>query len=404
MDDIRHRLPDQPIRLMHKIRLHMRENGLAYRTEQTYTHWIKRFIVFHHKKHPKDMGEPEIEAFLTDLGVRRNCSVSTQKIALNSLVYLYKRYMGLALENLDFSAAKLHRRLPVIYSRQEVQQITQALKDPYKLMIELMYGTGLRKAELLSLRIKDIDFSSNNIYVRHGKGGKDRTTMLPQALVGRLHHQIDIVERLHKKDLARGLGEVHMPNALARKSPGIASELGWQFLFPASSIGVDPRYGVERRHHTHPSTLSKQLKAVFRRLKLAKPARSHSFRHSFATHLLEGGYDLRTIQELLGHTDITTTEIYTHVVNRAGSGVLSPMDALAPTFSHQQNRKEEIEEKMGIYCVIKKGAQSAPSAENNLKNLIKVKRPAAEPHPLQYEQGKSSTYARVLPGNRRFSD
>lgn len=406
MDDIRHKIPDQPVRFMHKLRLHMRENGLAYRTEQTYTHWIKRFIYFHGKKHPKHMGENEIEAFLTDLGVRRDCSVSTQKIALNSLVYLYKRYMGLALENLDFSGAKLHRRLPVIYSRQEVQQIIEQLKDPYQLMVQLMYGTGVRKAELLSLRVKDIDFASNNIYVRHGKGGKDRTTMLPQALADKLRDQIIIVETRHQKDIEMGYGEVYMPNALARKSPTVAFELGWQFLFPASSIGVDPRNGVKRRHHIHPTTLSKQLKAVFRQLKLAKPARSHSFRHSFATHLLEGGYDLRTIQELLGHSDITTTEIYTHVVNRGGSGVLSPMDALAPTFETQSKSKNQknVKEEMGIYYITKNGAQSAPSAENNLKILDKVKRPAAEPLPLQFEQEKSSTYARVLPGNRLFSN
>ncbi len=409
MDDIRHKIPKKPIRFMHKLRQHMRENGLAYRTEQTYTHWIKRFINFHGKKHPKHMGENEIEAFLTDLGVRRDCSISTQKIALNSLVYLYKRYMGLALENLDFSGAKLHRRLPVIYSRLEIQQIIEALEDPYQLMVQLMYGTGMRKAELLSLRVKDIDFASNNIYVRSGKGGKDRTTMLPQALTDKLHHQITLVERRHQEDIEQGFGEVYMPNALARKSPNIAYELGWQFLFPASKIGVDPRHGIKRRHHVHPTTLSKQLKTVFRQLRLNKPARSHSFRHSFATHLLEGGYDLRTIQELLGHTDITTTEIYTHVVNRGGSGVLSPMDALTPTFESQDKNKpkretREVEEPLGIYWWGKSGARGAPSAENNLKVLDKVKRPAAERHPLQYEQGKSSACARVLPGIRRFSN
>ncbi|MGH1371237.1 MAG: integron integrase [Cellvibrionaceae bacterium] len=409
MDDIRHKIPEQPVRFMHKLRQHMRENGLAYRTEQTYSHWIKRFIVFHGKKHPKHMGEAEIEAFLTDLGVRRDCSISTQKIALNSLVYLYKRYMGLALENLDFSGAKLHRRLPVIYSRQEIQHIIEHLKDPYRLMVQLMYGTGMRKAELLSLRVKDIDFASNNIYIRHGKGGKDRTTMLPQALANKLQQQIRFVEKRHQKDIEQGFGEVYMPNALARKSLGIAYELGWQYLFPSATIGVDPRHGVKRRHHLHPTTLSKQLKSIFRKLKLTKPARSHSFRHSFATHLLEGGYDLRTIQELLGHTDITTTEIYTHVVNRGGSGVLSPMDALAPIFENRDKKKQEsvnevVKEPQGIYRLGKSGAQNAPSAENNLKILDKVKRPAAEPPPLRYEQGKSSTYAQVLPGIRLFSN
>lgn len=353
MEDIRHRLPDPPVRFMHQLRLHMRENGLAYRTEQTYTHWIKRFICFHQKRHPKDMGIPEIETFLTDLGVQRNCSIGTQKIALNALVYLYKRYFGLDLSNLDFSGAKPHRRLPVIYSRQEIQSIIAILNNPYQLMVELMYGTGLRKAELLSLRVKDIDFSSNNIYIRQGKGGKDRTTMLPQGLIQKLRSQLERVERLHQFDIDKGFGEVYMPNALARKYPGAAIELGWQYLFPSTSIGIDPRSGVQRRHHAHPSTLAKQLRKVFKQLKITKPARSHSFRHSFATHLLESGYDLRTIQELLGHTDITTTEIYTHVINRGGKGVTSPMDAL-PIDYHKGSVKEVI----GIYTVQKRGRKA----------------------------------------------
>jgi len=313
---------------MHKLRLHIRENGLAYRTEQTYTHWIKRFIHFHHDRHPKDMGPTEIESFLTHLGVNRDCSINTQKIALNALMYLYRRYMGLVIEDLNFSGAKQHRRLPVVYSREEVRRIAEALPHPYRLMVQLMYGTGLRQAELLSLRVKDIDFSSNNIFIRCGKGGKDRTTMLPQGLINTLHSQIVDVDKLHQYDLAAGVGEVYMPNALSRKYKGAASDLGWQYLFPSTNIGKDPRSGTKRRHHQHPTSLSKQLRRAFKTLGITKPARSHSFRHSFATHLLESGYDLRTIQELLGHTDITTTEIYTHVINRGGKGVLSPMDAL----------------------------------------------------------------------------
>lgn len=401
MEDIRHRLPENPTKLMPLLRLHMRENGLAYRTEQTYCHWIRRFILFHNTQHPKDMGIPEIESFLTDLGVRRDCSISTQKIALNSLVYLYKRFLGVDIEDLNFSGAKLQRRLPVVYSRQEIQLIVATLTDPYQLMIQLMYGTGMRKAELLSLRVKDIDFSSNNIYIRMGKGGKDRTTMLPQGLIQKLREQIVRVGILHQRDVDDGFGEAYMPDALARKYPSAAYELSWQFLFPSKHIAIDPRSGIKRRHHAHPSTLSKKLRAVFRQLNILKPARCHSFRHSFATHLLESGYDLRTIQELLGHTDITTTEIYTHVINRGGKGVLSPMDALAPTNTTDLH----IQETSGIYLMTKKnGAQSAPSAENNLKILDKVKRPAAELHPLQCEQGKFSTYARVLPGIRPFSN
>jgi len=328
MDDIRHKLPAQPTRFMHKLRLHIRENGLAYRTEKTYTQWIKRFIHFHQERHPKDMGPTEIEAFLNHLAINRECSISTQKIALNALMYLYRRYMGLVIEDLKFSGAKLHRRLPVVYSREEVRRIVEALPRPYSLMVQLMYGTGLRQAELLSLRVKDIDFSSNNIFIRSGKGGKDRTTMLPQGLINALHDQIGNVHKLHQHDLAAGTGEVYMPNALNRKYKGAASDLGWQYLFPSANISRDPRSNTRRRHHQHATSLSKQLRRAFKVLNIIKPARCHSFRHSFATHLLESGYDLRTIQELLGHTDITTTEIYTHVINRGGKGVLSPMDAL----------------------------------------------------------------------------
>ncbi len=397
MEDIRHRLPEKPVKLMPQLRLHMRENKLAYRTEQTYCHWIRRFIFFHSKQHPKDMGVPEIEAFLTDLGVRRDCSINTQKIALNALVYLYKRFLGVDIEDLNFSGAKIQRRLPVVYSRQEIQLIVATLTDPYQLMVQLMYGTGMRKAELLSLRVKDIDFSSNNIYIRLGKGGKDRTTMLPQGLVQKLRGQIARVEILHQRDLHNGFGEVYMPDALARKYPSAARELGWQFLFPSQHIATDPRSGIQRRHHAHPSTLSKKLRAVFRQLGIHKPARSHSFRHSFATHLLESGYDLRTIQELLGHTDITTTEIYTHVINRGGKGVLSPMDALVPTNTGDYN----IQETQGVYLIAdKKRGAIRPKCREQLKKLDKVKRPAAEPRPIPNESDRFSVYARGLPGTR----
>ena len=196
-------------------------------------------------------------------------------------------------------------------------------------MVELMYGTGLRSAELLSLRVKDIDFGSNNIFVREGKGGKDRTTMLPQKLIPDLIRQITHVKKLHELDIIDGFGDVYLPNALSRKYPSAARETAWQFLFPASKIGGDPRSGVLRRHHLHPSALSKQIRRAVRGAGIHKPARSHSFRHSFATHLLESGYDIRTIQELLGHSDISTTEIYTHVINRGGKGVMSPADSLA---------------------------------------------------------------------------
>jgi len=328
MDDIRHRIPAQPTRFLDLLRLDIRQQGLAYRTEQTYVHWVKRYIYFHNKKHPKDMGATDIEAFLSHLSVSQFCSVNTQKVALNALVYLYKRFMGLDFDHLSFSPARAPRRLPVVYSREEVSAILGQLRGVYKLMVELMYGTGLRSAELLSLRVKDIDFGSNNIFVRGGKGNKDRITMLPCRLQSELKRQILVVECLHANDCVDGFGEVYMPDALSRKYPSAAKSTAWQYMFPASRIGADPRTGALRRHHLHPTALSKQIRGAVQAAGIHKPARSHSFRHSFATHLLESGYDLRTIQVLLGHSDVTTTEIYTHVVNRGGQGVVSPADRL----------------------------------------------------------------------------
>ncbi|WP_444903085.1 integron integrase [Microbulbifer sp. CnH-101-E] len=328
MDDIRHRLPRHSTKFIPSIRLHIREAGLAYRTEQTYVHWIKRFIHFHKLRHPREIGIAEVEAFLNHLSVNRHCSVNTQRIALNALVYLYKRFLGVDTSYIGFSPAKQHRRLPIVYSREEIRAIISKLKGVYCLQVKLMYGTGLRCAELLSLRVKDIDFGSNNVFVRGGKGNKDRTTILPQGLIPDLRTQIQQVEMTHAWDIANGYGDVYMPDALERKYPSAARTTAWQFLFPASRVGPCPRSGVIRRHHLHPSALAKQLRRAVQESGINKPPRAHAFRHSFATHLLEVGYDLRTIQELLGHADISTTEIYTHVVNRGGKGVLSPTDRL----------------------------------------------------------------------------
>ncbi len=325
MDDIRHRIPNKPTRFIEQLRHHIRINGLAYRT---YVHWIKRFIYFHDKQHPKEMDAIHIETFLNDLAVNKHCSVSTQKIALNALMYLYRKFLGVEIAHLKFTPARTHRRLPVVYSRAEISSILLNLKGVHRLQVELMYGTGLRSAELLSLRVKDIDFESNNIFVRSGKGDKDRTTMLPQRLIPELKNQIITVAHLHQADIALGFGEVYMPDALSRKYPAAARETAWQYLFPSSQIGRDPRTGILRRHHLHPSALRKQVTRAVKAAGINKPAKTHSFRHSFATHLLESGYDIRTIQVLLGHSDVTTTQIYTHVVNRGGNGVISPSDRL----------------------------------------------------------------------------
>ncbi|EAQ98380.1 integron integrase [Congregibacter litoralis] len=327
MDDVRHGIPEYPTRFLDQLRQHIRSTGLAYRTEQTYVHWVRRYILFHKKQHPGSLGAKHIEQFLNHLTVR-SCSVSTQRVALNALVYLYRKFLAVDVGDLEFKPARANRRLPVVYSRSEVAAILSKLKGVHRLMVALMYGSGMRSAELLSLRVKDIDFDSNNIIVRSGKGNKDRSTMLPQRLVPALKRQICTVELLHAQDLADGFGAVYLPDALERKYPNAAEETAWQFLFPASRIGRDPRSGVLRRHHLHPTALTRQIRRAVRNAGIHKPARSHSFRHSFATHLLEDGYDLRTIQELLGHSDITTTEIYTHVVNRGGRGVVSPTDAL----------------------------------------------------------------------------
>lgn len=328
MDDIKNRLPAKPVRFLDSLRLHMRNAGLAYTTERTYVHWIRRFILFHKKRHPQEMGAPEVEHFLTHLSEERDCSVGTQKIVLNSLVYLYTRFLDKPLEGLSFTQAKRPRRLPVVYSRNEIAAILSHLTGPSRLRVQLLYGAGLRSAELLSLRVKDIDFDSSNVFVRGGKGNKDRTTILPQGLVPDLRRQIERVRILHEQDVADGFNDVYLPDALARKYPNAGKELGWQYLFPASKVGPCPRTGVVRRHHLHPTALAKQIRRAVCAAGIHKPARAHAFRHSFATHLLESGYDLRTIQELLGHSDISITEIYTHVVNRGSKGVLSPMDSL----------------------------------------------------------------------------
>lgn len=331
MDDIKRLIPADSPKLFDQLRLHMRNNGLAYRTEKTYLHWVWRYIRFHNKQHPRELGEEKIGAFLSHLSNERQCSVNTQRIALNALIYLYKRFFGLSIENIHYEPAKTQRRLPVVYSRKEITAILNHLTGNYRTMVELMYGTGLRQAELLQLRVKDIDFESNNIIVREGKGGKDRATLLPSNLVDELKLQINKVKALHAQDIQDGFGEVYMPNALARKYPSAAKNLAWQYLWPASRIGVDPRTGTMRRHHLHHSSLRKKVSYAVRTAGINKPAKSHSFRHSFATHLLEAGYDLRTIQTLLGHSDVSTTEIYTHVVNRGSLGVVSPSDRLIKT-------------------------------------------------------------------------
>lgn len=326
MDDIRPLIPMGSDRFTHQIRQNLRDNGYAYQTEKTYLHWIKRFITFHKMQHPRGMAEQHINAFLSHLGTRRDCSPATQRVALNALIYMYRKFLKVELEKLDFEKARQRRRLPVVLSHSEVQRVLAELSGKHWLMVSLLYGAGLRQNELLNLRIKDIDFEMNTLTVRSGKGNKDRTTLLPQSLQDALIAQIEFVAKQHKRDIEDGFGEVYMPYALGRKYPSAAFELGWQFLFPSTTVGACPRTGVMRRHHLHHTALRKQVRRARLNAQITKPVRCHTFRHSFATRLLQQGYDIRTIQKLLGHSDVTTTEIYTHVLGRGAMGVVSPMD------------------------------------------------------------------------------
>lgn len=317
----------QPPRLLDQVRARMRRLGLARRTEEAYVSWIRRFIVSQGKRHPREMGAREVEAFLTDLAVRGQVAASTQNQALAALLFLYREVLGVELPWMtDIRRAKRPQRLPVVLTRDEVNALLGELSGMRWLMAGLLYGSGLRLLECLRLRVQDVDFARHEILVRHGKGGKDRRTMLAAGLEVPLRAQLDQVRRVHERDLALGFGAVWLPDALARKYPGAAREWVWQYVFPASQRSLDPHGNTERRHHLDETVLQRAVKHAAQRAGLAKRATCHTLRHSFATHLLEAGYDIRTIQELLGHKDVSTTQIYTHVLNRGGRGVLSPLD------------------------------------------------------------------------------
>lgn len=319
--------PSKP-KLMDQVRAIIRLRGMSYRTEQTYCDWIKRFILFHDKRHPKDMGVEEIRAYLTHLVVARNVAPSTQNQALHALLFLYKQVLNIELPFIgSLPVAKKQPRLPVVFTREEVQAILAHLSGEKWLMASLLYGAGLRLTECLRLRVKDVDFDRNIITVREGKGGKDRITMLPQPVKAPLGEHLVQVKQVHQVDLAEGCGLVQLPFALARKYPHAATEWKWQYIFPAPKRSRDPRSGIERRHHLDDSILQKAVKQAMRQARVNKHGSCHTLRHSFATHLLETGYDIRTVQELLGHTDVKTTMIYTHVLNRGGLAVRSPLDA-----------------------------------------------------------------------------
>ena len=325
MDDIRVPMAAKPAKFLDQLRVLMRERQLAYPTEKTYLHWIRKFIRYHNKRHPREMGAREVDDFLSWLAVARSVSPATQSIALNALVFMYRHHLHDDLGELRFKRARPKRRVPVVLTHAEAMALLEGMHHPVKLAVQILYGAGLRQAECLSLRVKDVDFGSGEIVVRQGKGGKDRRTLLPESIRDDLEAQVVRVRQLHQIDCAQGYGEVYIPPALERKLPNACRETMWQFLFPARNIAVDPATGVLRRHHFHHTCIRKAIKKQVTVIGLHKRVTAHTFRHSFATRLLEHGYDLRTIQELLGHADISTTEIYTHVLNKGGRGVQGPL-------------------------------------------------------------------------------
>lgn len=326
MDDVRPPLQIPKAGFIQRLRVAIRQRNLAYATEQTYVHWIRAFIRFHRLRHPAEIGAADVDEYLSWLAVHRRVAPGTQAIALNALVFLYDKFLEQPLGELRYERPWPKRRVPQVLTHREALRVIGHLKKPLSLMAQLMYGAGLRLLETCRLRVKDLDFGMHEILVRNGKGNKDRRTVLPASLEPDLRGQVAQVQRLHVYDTSRGYGEVHLLTALERKYPNAASESGWQFVFPAREVAPDPTDGVLRRHHVHATWVQRNLKSAVRASGLAKPATCHTLRHSFATRLLERGYDIRTIQELLGHADVSTTEIYTHVLNRGGRGVVSPID------------------------------------------------------------------------------
>jgi integron integrase len=315
-----------PKKLLDQVRDAIRLKHYSIRTEQAYVTWIKRYIYFHNVRHPAEMGTAEIQAFLTHLAVEGNVAASTQNQALSALLFLYKEVLHQDLGPIDALRAKKSKRLPSVLTKEELHRVLGHLSGTHLLMAKLLYGSGLRLMECLRLRVKDLDFAQRIILVRDGKGAKDRVTMLPESLVSPLQDHLRIVKRTHEEDLAKGYGAVYLPYALKRKYPNAEREWIWQYVFPANRLSVDPRSGVVRRHHIHESSLQKAVRAAAQATGIPKRISPHTFRHSFATHLLEAHYDIRTVQELLGHKDVKTTMIYTHVLNRGGLAVRSPLD------------------------------------------------------------------------------
>ena len=317
----------QPPRLLDQVRQSIRLKHFSLKTEKSYTHYIRDFILFHNKRHPKEMGVDEIRAYLSHLATERHVAASTQNVALSALLFLYKQVLQIELPYInDIERAKQPERLPVVFTQDEVKQILAHLDGVHHLIASLLYGSGMRLMECLRLRVKDLDFEYRQITVRNGKGNKDRVTMLPISILEPLKVQLQKARSLHRQDLALGYGSVELPYALERKYPNAHCQWKWQFVFSSWKRSLDPRSKQVRRHHIYEQSVQRAVKQAIQSSGITKHGSCHTFRHSFATHLLENGYDIRTVQELLGHKDVKTTMIYTHVLNRGGRGVRSPLD------------------------------------------------------------------------------
>lgn len=326
MYDVRKVISTESNRFMDRFRMFIRSRHYAYQTEKTYCYWVLFYIRFHHYKHPETMRNHEIEAFLQHLSVARQVTSNTQKTALNAIIFMYREFMKIEINGLTFRYATKPRQLPTVFTHSEAQSIIDKLNGTSQLCTKLMYGCGLRVSETTRLRIKDIDFGMQCITVHETKGEKSRRTLLPKILIKALQFQKETALLTHQKDLANGFGSVFLPNALARKYPTAEFEPAWQYLFPANNLSVDPRNNISRRHHISEQSVQRSVKKSIQLLNIMKKASCHTFRHSFATRLLEAGTDLRNIQELLGHSDISTTQIYLHVVGLHERGITSPID------------------------------------------------------------------------------
>ncbi len=327
MDDIRPNLPPTPTKFMDLFRVFIRSKQMAYRTEKTYCTWVVDFIRFHNMRHPREMGGTQLDEYLSHLAVKRNLSVNSQKTALNALVFMFKQFLKIEVGVLNFIPSSRPKTIPTVFSHEEALAVINQLQGTFKLMASIMYGSGLRRSEVSRLRIQDVDFANGCIIVRESKGMKWRRTLLPKSLIDQLKTQIDTALTLHSKDLEEGFGEVYLPNALHKKYKNAPTSPIWQYIFPATRRAKDPRSEKFRRHHIDESTLQKRVALAIKKACIMKKSGSHTFRHSFATNLLRAGTDIRSIQEMMGHNDLSTTQIYTHVVGIQERGVVSPMDS-----------------------------------------------------------------------------